>query len=278
MKMKTIWFIVILLIVATFFINLSLDKEEAEFKPLEMNVGDVFTGMDYSNTMFVINYIIGDVTGDNEKDMIIAVGEKEAADSMLARKVDIVIYDNMNRNFEKTGMKNFSGQNPKIILSDLTADGINDIIITLDNEDNTKNMRVITMKGGSLKEIFNQKDNRGLVLAGEIIDGVKAHLRCGKISKEMYIDLSDKKTDYIATKKVDESGKVICENKEVVTSGFKTIEIVEINEENAIQTTQMINAFDNTEILDEITTIWKYENEEWQMKEAKGIRVGNLLY
>lgn len=278
MKMKTIWFVVILLIVATIFINLSLDKEEDEFKPLEMNVGDVFTGIDYKNTMYVINYMISDVTGDNEKDMIIAVGEKEAADSMVANNVDIVIYDVANRNFEKTGLKKFNGQNPKIFSSDLTSDGINDIIIVLDNEDNSKTMRAITLRNNSLKEFFNQQDNRGLVFAGEIIDGVKAYLRCGKISKEMYVDLLDKKNDYIASKKVDESGKVICQNKKVSTTGFITIEIVELNGQNGIQTTQRICAFDNNEIIDELTVIWKYENDKWQMKEAKGLRVGNLIY
>lgn len=278
MKMKTIWFIVILLIVATIFINLSLNKEKEEFKPLELNVGDIFTGIEYSNTMYVINYMIGDVTGDNEKDMIIAIGEKETVDSLFATKVDIVLYDAASKTFEKSGIKNFNGQNPKIILSDLTNDGIKDIIITLDNEDSSKNMRIITVKGGTMKEIFNQRDNRGLIFAGEIIDGVKAHLRCGKISKEMYIDLSDKKNDYIASKKIDESGKVICENRKVFTTGFITIDVVELNTQNGIQTTQRICAFDNNEIIDELTVIWKYENEKWQMKEAKGVRVGNLIY
>ena len=95
-----------------------LNKEKEEFKPLELNVGDIFTGIEYSNTMYVINYMIGDVTGDNEKDMIIAIGEKETVDSLFATKVDIVLYDASSKTFKKSGIKNFNGQNPKIILND----------------------------------------------------------------------------------------------------------------------------------------------------------------
>ena len=32
------------------------------------------------------------------------------------------------------------------------------------------------------------------------------------------------------------------------------------------------------DLLDEIIVIWKYENGKWCVKEAKGSKVGNLLY
>ncbi len=277
MRIKTIWFVVILLLVATIIINFSFDKEEKEFKPLELNVGDEFTGINYPNAMIVLNYAISDVTGDGEKDMIIVIGEK-GEDSIIANKVDIVVYDTTKKSFYKAGLKNFSGKNPKILLSDLTANGVDDILVILENEDNTQTIRVISMNKDALKEIFTARDNRGLVFVGEMIDGIKAHLRCGKISKEMYVDLSDKKQDYLQTKKVDESGKIICENKKIMTTGFTNVELVTINEQKGIQTTQRICAFEEKEIIDELTVIWKYEDGKWQMKEAKGIKVGNLMF
>ena len=143
MKMKTIWFIVILIVVATIFINLNFNNEEQEFKPLELNVGDVFTGIEYKNKMYVLNYIIGEATGDNENDMIILVGEKEEINSPKASNIDLVIYDNLNKIFINAGIKKLEGESPKIILSDLTGDNLNDIIITVENENKEKCIRIL---------------------------------------------------------------------------------------------------------------------------------------
>lgn len=279
MKIKAVWFVTILLIVATIFINMSTSpKKENDFKPLELNVGDEFNEIEYQNKMYVINYKIGDVTGDGENDMIILVGEKDETDEMKSKKIDVVIYDTSSKTFIKTGIKNFNGQNSKIVLNDLTGDEKLEIIVILENSDNTKNIRVVTMKENEAKEIWGQRENRGIIFVGEIIDGVKAHLRCGKIGKELYLDLNDKKDDYISTKKIDESGKIICENKKVITTGFTSVEIVKLSDKYGIQTTQRICAFEDNDILDEVTVIWKFENGKWQMAEAEGTRVGNLMY
>ena len=138
MKMKTVWFITILLIVATICINMSLgDKEKSEFKPLELNVGDEFNKIEYQNQMYVINYKIGDVTGDGENDMIILIGEKDETNEMKSNKVDVVVYDTANKTFTKASLKNFSGQNSKILLNDLTGDEKMEVIIILENDDKT---------------------------------------------------------------------------------------------------------------------------------------------
>ena len=276
MKMKTIWFVVILIVATTLIINFTFNKENEEFKPFELNVGDVFTGIEYKNTMYVINYALGDVTGDGENDMVLLLGEKEDVTSQFTRNADIVIYDTVNATFISAGIKKFEGESSKIILSDLTSDGVNDVVVSLENSDKDKNIRILTVKNDSVKEIFGVKENKGINFVGEVIDGMKAHVRCNKLNKELYIDISDRKSELVQEKKVDESGKVVCSNKNVTTSGFKTLELVELNGQNGIQTTQIIYAFDGTEIVDEITVIWKFEEGKWQVKEARGTRVGNL--
>lgn len=278
MKMKTIWFVTILILVSTIFINLNFNNNEEEFKPLELNVGDVFDNVDYKNRMYVINYGVGDVTGDNENDMIILVGEKEDVSSNFSKNVDLVIYDTASKTFFNANIKNLKGNLAKIILSDLTNDNINDILIYLEKENKEKDVRILTKNNNEVKEIFGLKENKGVNFIGEVIDGVKAHVKCNKLNKELYIDLTDKKEELKNKKYIDESGKVICENKKIKTSGFLSIEQVKINDENAIQTTQILTAFDANEIIDEITAICKYENGKWQIKEAKGTKMGNLIY
>ena len=222
--------------------------------------------------------------GDTAKDMWIGTFHSVCVKilrtciDLLGYNRDFVIYDTVNETFLNAGLKKYEGDMPKIILSDLTGEGMIEMMVSLENPNKEKEVRIVMNKNNSLKEIFGAKDNKGINFTGEMIDGVKAHVRCNKLNKELYIDLTDRKLELIKNKRIDESGKIISENKKVLTSGFKTIEIVELNGQNGIQTTQLITAFDNTEIVDEITAIWKYEEGKWQIKEARGTKVGNLIY
>ncbi len=277
MKTKTIIFVAILIILTAIFVNFSSkDKMKEEFKPLELNVGDVFDKIEYKETMYVLNYAIEDVTGDAKKDMVLLIGNKEEVEAPYAKKVDVVVYDTEKQLFQKGNLKYYEGQNSRISFADYTGDGRNDILLTLDNEDGTKNIRVLESTGEAIKEIFNRRDNRGVVFVGEMIDGVKAHLRCGKYSKEMYLELMDMKEQFIQAGKINESGKIICEEKSVNTTPFVSIENILLNHQTGMKTIQRIVAFPEKMILDEITTIWKYDNGKWQVVETKGNRVGTF--
>ena len=96
MKTKSIFIIVILVILVVVFNTISKKEETIEFKPLEIDVGDEFTGIDYGTTMYVLNYEIDDVTGDGEKDMIIVIGEKSEVSETNATNIDVVVYDTIN--------------------------------------------------------------------------------------------------------------------------------------------------------------------------------------
>ena len=274
MKMKTIIFVTILIILTAIFVNYSSkEKGKEEFKPLELNVGDIFDKVEFSDTMYVLNYGIEDVTGDSKKDMILVVGNKENVDVPFAKKVDAVVFDTEKQTFQKANLKYYEGQNPRISFADYTGDGINEILLQLDYEDGTKNIRIVEVTGESMKEIFNRRDNRGVVFVGEMIDGIKAHLRCGKFSEEMYVDLSDMKTLLLENGKINDSGKMIAAEKTVTTTAFFSVENITLNNQSGLQTTQRIVAFPEKLILDEIKTIWKYENGKWQVVETKGNRV-----
>ena len=86
------------------------------------------------------------------------------------------------------------------------------------------------------------------------------------------------KNTFIEAGNVDESGKVTADDKSVSTTAFQTVEMVSLDGKKGIQTTQFIVAFKGNSILDEITTVWRYENGKWQVAYASGNRVGNLVY
>ncbi len=243
MKMKIIIFIALLLILTAFFIKFSPQKSKEEFKPLTIEVGDVFDGMNYGDTMYVLNYAIGDVTSDTQNDMILLVGSKETNNHPFAQKVDVVVYDTASKQFQKAGLKSFEGTSPKIMLADVTGDAQNDVVAILTCKDGTQQMRIVETGKGTLDEIFHKKENRGIVIVGEVVDGLKAHLRCGKFQKEMNLDVSDMKNSWIQENKVNESGKILDLYPQVVTRGFESVDLVQLNHQKAVQTIQSLVTF-----------------------------------
>ena len=94
MKIKFIIIVLILIVLVSIFNVLSNNDGKTLFKPLELEIGEEFTGVKYDKPMHVLNYAIDDVTGDNENDMIIILGEKnELLESAFSNNIDVIVYD-----------------------------------------------------------------------------------------------------------------------------------------------------------------------------------------
>lgn len=279
MKSKLFWLILALGLIAMIFSTVNnKNTENGEFKPLEINVGDVFSYIDYDNTMYVLNYMMEDVTGDGKKDMIIVVGEKSSIEDINASNMDIVVFEPTSEMFFNLKLKKLNGEMPRLQTSELNGDGVQDIILTVDNENGNIMMRIASWQNSEFKEIFKAKDNKGIVFNGEFMDGFKVYLKCSQYNKELNVDLQDRKENYVTKGFFDESGRLLKSGVKVTTSGFCSIEFVQLDGYFGIQTVQRIIGFDSDDLLDELTVIWKYENGKWNVKEAKGNVVGNLLY
>lgn len=278
MNGKLFWLIIALIIIAVIFSVVGNNGESAEdFKPLELEVGDVFTYIDYSDTMYVLNYAMVDVTGDEVKDMIIMVGEKESVDAVSAMNIDVVIYDPSEEKFYNLNLKKYNGESPRIETYDMTGNGILDIILTV-NTYNGAEVRIVSMQNMEFKEIFKAKDNKGITFTGNFLDGFKAYVKSAKYGKEVNLNVEDRKVNYVSKGYYDESGRLLKENVKISTSGFSSVEIVQLDGYFGLQTTQRILGFDEDDLLEEIVSIWKYEDGKWKLKEAKGNKIGNLLY
>ena len=94
MKSKFFWLVLALCIIAFIFSFVSRNTNDAEnFKPLELNVGDLFSYVDYGANMYVLNYAMDDVNGDGNKDMIIATIPIGYADGIPKNLKNVVIND-----------------------------------------------------------------------------------------------------------------------------------------------------------------------------------------
>ncbi len=281
MNKKIIWIIVILLIVIALFSAIfNQSNEHEEFKPLEKNIGDEFNEISYSNQMFIVNYEIADITGDGDKDMIFLIGENTSGTNIannVITNMDVVLYDTANEVFIKANSKNFNGKNNRVILSDFTGDGILDVMIVSEYDEKVIT-RIYTYEESNLKEIWKDRNNKGLIFNVEFIDGFKMKIINKKLNIERTFDISQNKEEYINNSIYDTSGKLIGNSKGIGETRFCKVETIGLNDRSGVKATQKILGINENDIIDEVEIVWKYQDGKWQIVEASGIKLGNLLY
>ena len=277
MKNKLVWIAVIVLILFALALKIFVKEETIVEKPLDVNIGEEFTVFETENKKYVLNYTIGDVTGDSINDMVLLVGEKDNIQNTFAQNIDMVLYDSGNNEYTKLELKKFNGNNAKIELADFTGDNVSDMMAILENEGEAK-IRIIMVNENNLKEIFRDKDNKGLYFTVNLLDGFKANVTNRKLNINNMIDLQNEKDAYVNGKIFEASGKLSEKEIKPKTTGFINFELVKLSDYTGLKTTQRIIMKDKLNIIDEITIVWKYQDGKWQIKEATGLRQGNLLY
>lgn len=266
---------VILLILIMFFYNFDGNKTATEFNPLELEIGDTFNYINSEENRIVLNYEIGDVTGDKENDLIIVIGESNE-ENQMNKNIDAIIYDIKNNRFYNSNIKKYEGNLPKIHLNDIDGDNIDDVIVIVDLENVGQKMRIISFNGIEAKEIFGEKESNGLEISGSILDGFKANMKIKRIKNEITIDLSNNKENYIASGFYMENGKLKTDKINVTSAGISNIEFVLLDNKVGIKFVERVRGFDNLDIIEQIDVLMKYENGNWIILEIKGEKSGVL--
>lgn len=279
MDRRKLILIIISIVVIAFAFSLLNNEEEIVVSPIDIEVGQEFTGINYSSPKLVLNYKIADLNGDTVNDVVIFVGEKASADDTNVKNADVVFYDGALQKYINADLKKFEGDTARLELADLTGDSLDDIVAILSNESGDKTIRVVTLMNEALKEIFKAKDNKYITFTGNFIDGFKVNVNNRKLNVNKELDLSNNSQSLIENGVFDNSGKYLqSNNSKIKTTGFVEFEFVQLTGSMGLKTKQRIVTSDDKNIIDEISIIWKYEEGKWQIKEAIGLKLGNLLY
>ena len=77
MDKKKIFLIILSVAIIAFAFSILNKEEEIVESPINIEVGQEFKGMEYSQAKYVLNYKIADINGDSTNDVVIFVGEKD---------------------------------------------------------------------------------------------------------------------------------------------------------------------------------------------------------
>ena len=277
-KRKIFLIIISIAIIAVAFSLLNKEEETVEI-PINIEVRQQFEGINYTKTKYVLNYKIADFNGDAVNDVAIFVGEKESVESKNVKNADIVFYDGALQKYINADLKKFDGESPRLEIADLTGDSLSDIVLILNNTSGDKTIRIVTLINEELKEIFKDKNNKYINFTGNFLDGFKINVNNKRLNINKELDLKNNITLLKENKIFDDSGKYLDgDNSKIRTTGFIEVDFVQLTDFMGIKTKQRIVTKDNKVIIDEFDIIWKYEEGKWQIKEAIGVKMGNLLY
>ncbi len=277
MKIKFVILAAILILLVLIFNGFANDENVAEFKPLELELGEEFTYVKYDKPKIVLNYGIFDATGDEVNDMIIVVGESTNEEGFY-KNIDIVVYNCGEKTFSKGNLKKCEARITKLENYDLNADGVKDIVMICESPNSMKMMRVITYKNGETNEIFGIKENKGIIVQGVFLDGFKADINIKNLKLQKSYNLDEYKDSYIKNGFYAENGKLLSTTKTISSSKFTEIEFVELSNCYGIKTKQNVKGVDNFDVVDKIETLWKFEGSKWIICEISSGVLGNLLY
>ena len=214
---------------------------------------------------YVVDYKESDVTGDSIKDKVYLVGTKEKKEDIYASNLNIIVQNGKTNKFIKTNNSDFGGYEGHLFIGDFTGDKVNDILATADTggSGGIVENRIFTIDKNKIDTIFNEKDNEGVNFQGKFIDGFKAELKSEKLNKEITLDISGNKKDYLEAKIYDKSGKLLTEVEPYTHSYGKVEAIQYIDGTYYLVGYQRIVGYMNPDTLSNVRSVWKYEDSKW---------------
>lgn len=279
-------FIILFLIMITilgiiiWFDFINIENSETHVEKLEVRLGDKFTLIEKYNNKYILDYRQADLNSDLVVDDILLIGDKEKVSDNFANNMLVIVRDCKSGKMHEYNLEGLEGYRAHIELCNLMNNKIPQILFSTDSGQKKKQKQfiVLNFSKGKFEEIFGIDKNMGIELIGIYKDEYIAEIYIKNLNKKFNLDIKDKKEFYEKNNIYDTNKKLL--NKEVSINS-KNIDSLEqyVFEDNTtgIITTQKVIGINRTDILDEIKTIWKIDNNKVSIISIEGQRCGKIL-
>lgn len=154
-----------------------------------------------NNNQYIIDYARGDVNGDGKLDEVYLIGEKPSGmDSPFVDKIEILIKAGATNKYTRIRIKENSGYNPTLYLSDFTGDRVDDILVSIDSGGSGAigYYYIYSFANNRAKELFDfQAFNEKYKYEVKYKDNYKVEVISKTLRKKYLIDISNKGKDYL---------------------------------------------------------------------------------
>ncbi|ADL11968.1 hypothetical protein [Acetohalobium arabaticum] len=213
-----------------------------------------------------------EVTGDGISDKVILLGSKVGpGESPFRDNLMVVVEDGENQRYLTATYDNFAGYNPELLTRDFTGDQVDDVMITANSggSGGIYHHLIATFKDGEAEVIFAEDNNRGIEVTGQFIPDFKARLNFVGLDKEVILDISANKDEYIKQRIYNREGALV--TKRLIrpySYPFSRLEAVDYNNDGQyeLRGLQKIVGTCGADKISEVDSIWSYKNQQWTLK------------
>lgn len=220
-----------------------------------------------------IDRVVGDVDGDGKAEEVLLMGSQIVKGSHFMGELYVIIKDLEDGKIKAyLRPQNCGGYDSFLTLTDVTGDGIDNVIITAPTggSSGTIDLRVLDFSGGEAKEIFTKENNNGVAFVGKYLPNYKAELIFPAMNRDIVIDLSSNKELYNNLNIYTANGNVKESGVEPYMEGFSSVITIDTDDDGTgeLLTTQRIVGPINMDTLGYVRTIWKYMAGNWQERQT----------
>lgn len=152
------------------------------------------------NNQVVINWAMGDVTGDGVRDTVYLTGEKTEG-SPFWENITLVILNGKTNTYDRIPLKENMGYNPTIFLGDFTGNHVDDIQVVIDTggSGGTVYAYVFAFLDGKMNQIFDADSyNEHSKYEVNYQNHYKVTVTSSNPKKEYTLDLTYKGEEYLS--------------------------------------------------------------------------------